>query len=434
MKESISICWFRRDLRIHDNNAFFQALNGENSVLPLFIYDSDILDSLPNKEDARLAFIHEQLVSLNKILTKNGSSVYTSYGKPLEVFEKLSKEFDIKTIYCNKDYEPYARQRDAEILAFAERNQIKFLSYKDQVIFEESEIMKADGKPYTIYTPYSKIWKQKFFSQEIPKFASQDVLSNLVQNNEFPFLNLEDIGFKNIESGIEKPSIDKSIIKDYHNARNIPSIEGTTRLSIHLRFGTVSVRELAKITQDLNETWLNELIWREFFMMILFHFPNVMTQSFKPKYDRIEWRNNEEEFAAWCSGNTGYPIVDAGMRQLNKTGWMHNRVRMVVASFLIKHLLIDWRWGEAYFAEKLLDYDLSANNGNWQWAAGSGCDSAPYFRIFNPTLQTKRFDPKLEYIRKWIPNYDSQILPEIVEHQFARERVLQTFKKALADT
>lgn len=434
MKESISICWFRRDLRIHDNNAFFQALNGENSVLPLFIYDSDILDSLPNKEDARLAFIHEQLVSLNKILTKNGSSVYTSYGKPLEVFEKLSKEFDIKTIYCNKDYEPYARQRDAEILAFAERNQIKFLSYKDQVIFEESEIMKADGKPYTIYTPYSKIWKQKFFSQEIPKFASQDVLSNLVQNNEFPFLNLEDIGFKNIESGIEKPSIDKSIIKDYHNTRNIPSIEGTTRLSIHLRFGTVSVRELAKITQDLNETWLNELIWREFFMMILFHFPNVMTQSFKPKYDRIEWRNNEEEFAAWCSGNTGYPIVDAGMRQLNKTGWMHNRVRMVVASFLIKHLLIDWRWGEAYFAEKLLDYDLSANNGNWQWAAGSGCDSAPYFRIFNPTLQTKRFDPKLEYIRKWIPNYDSQILPEIVEHQFARERVLQTFKKALADT
>lgn len=434
MKESISICWFRRDLRIHDNNAFFQALNGENSVLPLFIYDSDILDNLPNKEDARLAFIHEQLVSLNKILTKNGSSVYTSYGKPLEVFEKLSKEFDIKTIYCNKDYEPYARQRDAEILAFAERNQIKFLSYKDQVIFEESEIMKADGKPYTIYTPYSKIWKQKFFSQEIPKFASQDVLSNLVQNNEFPFLNLEDIGFKNIESGIEKPSIDKSIIKDYHNTRNIPSIEGTTRLSIHLRFGTVSVRELAKITQDLNETWLNELIWREFFMMILFHFPNVMTQSFKPKYDRIEWRNNEEEFAAWCSGNTGYPIVDAGMRQLNKTGWMHNRVRMVVASFLIKHLLIDWRWGEAYFAEKLLDYDLSANNGNWQWAAGSGCDSAPYFRIFNPTLQTKRFDPKLEYIRKWIPNYDSQILPEIVEHQFARERVLQTFKKALADT
>ena len=434
MKESISICWFRRDLRIHDNNAFFQALNGENSVLPLFIYDSDILDSLPNKEDARLAFIHEQLVSLNKILTKNGSSVYTSYGKPLEVFEKLSKEFDIKTIYCNKDYEPYARQRDAEILAFAERNQIKFLSYKDQVIFEESEIMKADGKPYTIYTPYSKIWKQKFFSQEIPKFASQDVLSNLVQNNEFPFLNLEDIGFKNIESGIEKPSIDKSIIKDYHNTRNIPSIEGTTRLSIHLRFGTVSVRELAKITQDLNETWLNELIWREFFMMILFHFPNVMTQSFKPKYDRIEWRNNEEEFAAWCSGNTGYPIVDAGMRQLNKTGWMHNRVRMVVASFLIKHLLIDWRWGEAYFAEKLLDYDLSANNGNWQWTAGSGCDSAPYFRIFNPTLQTKRFDPKLEYIRKWIPNYDSQILPEIVEHQFARERVLQTFKKALADT
>lgn len=434
MKESISICWFRRDLRIHDNNAFFQALNGENSVLPLFIYDSDILDNLPNKEDARLAFIHEQLVSLNKILTKNGSSVYTSYGKPLEVFEKLSKEFDIKTIYCNKDYEPYARQRDAEILAFAERNQIKFLSYKDQVIFEESEIMKADGKPYTIYTPYSKIWKQKFFSQEIPKFASQDVLSNLVQNNEFPFLNLEDIGFKNIESGIEKPSIDKSIIKDYHNTRNIPSIEGTTRLSIHLRFGTVSVRELAKITQDLNETWLNELIWREFFMMILFHFPNVMTQSFKPKYDRIEWRNNEEEFAAWCSGNTGYPIVDAGMRQLNKTGWMHNRVRMVVASFLIKHLLIDWRWGEAYFAEKLLDYDLSANNGNWQWASGSGCDSAPYFRIFNPTLQTKRFDPKLEYIRKWIPNYDSQILPEIVEHQFARERVLQTFKKALADT
>ena len=244
---------------------------------------------------------------------------------------------------------------------------------------------------------------------------------------------MEEVGFKNISSGVEPPSIDQKIIADYHNTRDIPSIEGTTRLSVHLRFGTVSIRELAKITQDLNETWLSELIWREFFMMILFHYPNVVTESFKAKYDKIEWRNNEKEFAAWCSGNTGYPIVDAGMRQLNKTGWMHNRVRMVTASFLVKHLLIDWRWGEAYFAEKLLDYDLSANNGNWQWAAGSGCDSAPYFRIFNPTLQTKRFDPKLKYIRRWIPNYDSQIMPEVVEHKFARERVLETFKKALAD-
>ncbi len=370
---------------------------------------------------------------INKILKKNGSSVYTAYGKPLEAFKKLQQEFDIKNIFCNKDYEPYAKERDAEILAFAERNQIEFLSFKDQVIFEESEIMKSDGTPYTIYTPYSKLWKQHFFSEEIPKFPSQDNLDKLIQNKKFPFLSLEEIGFTDIPSSVEGPSVDKTVIEDYHNTRNIPSIEGTTKLSVHLRFGTVSIRELAKITQDLNETWLNELIWREFFMMILFHYPQVVTKSFKAKYDRIEWRNNEEEFAVWCSGNTGYPIVDAGMRQLNETGWMHNRVRMVTASFLVKHLLIDWRWGEAYFAEKLLDYDLSANNGNWQWAAGSGCDSAPYFRIFNPTLQMKRFDPKLEYIHKWIPNNDSQIMPEIVEHKFARERVLETFKKALAD-
>ena len=433
MKESISICWFRRDLRIHDNNAFFQALSSDNSVVPLFIYDSDILDNLSNKEDTRLAFIHEQLTELNKILNQSGSSMYTAFGKPLEIFKKLEEEFDIKEIYCNKDYEPYAKQRDSEILAFAESNQIEFLSFKDQVIFEESEIMKADGTPYTVYTPYSKLWKQSFFSQEIPKFPSEDNLAKAIQNQKFPFLRIEEVGFKNIPSGIDAPSVDETIIKDYHNTRNIPSIQGTTKLSVHLRFGTVSVRQLAKVTQDLNETWLNELIWREFFMMILFHFPNVVSESFKAKYDRIEWRNNEEEFAAWCSGNTGYPIVDAGMRQLNETGWMHNRVRMVTASFLIKHLLVDWRWGEAYFAEKLIDYDLSANNGNWQWAAGSGCDSAPYFRIFNPTLQTKRFDPKLEYIRKWIPNYDSQIMPEIVDHKFARERVLETFKKALAD-
>lgn len=433
MKESISICWFRRDLRLFDNHAFFQALKSDKSVLPLFIYDSEILDKLPNKEDKRLAFIHESLAAMNKILNQNGSSMYTAFGKPIEVFEKLAKEFDIKNIFCNKDYEPYAKKRDAEVLAFAERNQIEFLSFKDQVIFEESEIMKSDGTPYTIFTPYSKIWKQKFFSQEIPRFSSEEHLDKLLQNKDFPFLKIKEVGFKDIPSSVEAPSADPEIIKNYHLTRDIPSIEGTTRLSVHLRFGTVSIRELAIITKDLNETWLSELIWREFFMMILFNYPNVVTESFKAKYDRIEWRNNEEEFAAWCSGNTGYPIVDAGMRQLNETGWMHNRVRMVTASFLVKHLLIDWRWGEAYFAEKLLDYDLSANNGNWQWAAGSGCDSAPYFRIFNPTLQTKRFDPKLEYVRKWIPNYDSQIIPEIVEHKFARERVLQTFKKALAE-
>jgi deoxyribodipyrimidine photo-lyase len=233
---------------------------------------------------------------------------------------------------------------------------------------------------------------------------------------EFPKLNLAD-----------------KLIRHYDETRNIPSLEGTSFAGMYLRFGTISVRRLAKLASELNEKWLNELIWREFFMMILFHFPYVVNENFKKKYDDLKWRNDEKEFLLWCKGETGYPIVDAGMRQLNETGWMHNRVRMVVAGFLCKHLLIDWRWGEAYFAELLLDYELSSNNGNWQWAAGTGCDAAPYFRIFNPGQQIKKFDPQLTYIKRWIKNFRPGYLPEIVKHEFARKRALEVYKKALEE-
>src|SRR5690606_1162321 len=294
------------------------------------------------------------------------------------------------------DYEPYAIERDTQIHDFLQQKNISFITFKDQVIFEKSEVMKPDGTPYTVFTPYSKKWKQKYLSNKPSFLASENYLYNFLQNVTYPFPSLSAIGFEDAGMNIPELDIGVGTIKNYNETRNIPVL-GTSFVGIHLRFGTVSIRHMVELANKLNEQWLNELIWREFFMMILFHFPHVANQSFRKKYDHIQWRNNEAEFELWCKGETGYPIVDAGMRQLNETGWMHNRVRLVVASFLTKHLLIDWRWGEAYFAEKLLDYELASNNGNWQWAAGSGCDAAPYFRIFNPAEQTRKFDPELKY-------------------------------------
>ncbi len=429
----VSVFWFRRDLRLHDNNGLYQALKNSNEVLPVFIFDKIILNRLSNKKDKRVSFIHQTLKALNNELLKSGSSLLAIYDEPLNAFKTICESFTVKNVFTNNDYEPYAIERDLQICDWLKSKRISFHSFKDQVIFEKEEVMKSDGTPYTIFTPYSKIWKQKLTNEMVKSFPSKKLFSNLFKTTPFHFPSLIELGFEKSDCKFPVAEINKNIISNYHLTRNLPAANGTSKLSIHLRFGTVSVRELTSLAVELNEQWLNELIWRDFFMMILFHFPYVENRSFKKKYENIKWRNNEAEFKKWCDGETGYPIVDAGMRELNETGFMHNRVRMIVASFLTKHLLIDWRWGEVYFAEKLLDYELSSNNGNWQWAAGCGCDAAPYFRIFNPTEQTKRFDTDMLYIKKWINNFTADYLPPIVEHTFARKRALEVFKKSLLE-
>jgi deoxyribodipyrimidine photo-lyase len=431
MKKEVSIFWFRRDLRLMDNNALFNALTGKYPVLPIFIFDPDILDKLSDKKDKRVTFIHQTLEQLNEILKSNGSSLCVLHEKVDIAFDRLTEEYTVREVFVNHDYEPYAIKRDLNIKALLESKHITFKTFKDQVIFEKSEVMKSDGTPYTIFTPYSRKWKEKFHQETLLKYPSELNYHAFYKVDEFPIPSLKDIGFENTNLDFPELNLTEERIRNYQDTRNLPSVEGTSQVSIQLRFGTLSVRDLVKIALDWNETWLNELIWREFFMMILYHFPNVVSQSFKKKYDKIQWRNNEREFELWCKGETGYPIVDAGMRQLNETGLMHNRVRMITAGFLCKHLLIDWRWGEAYFAQKLLDYELSSNNGNWQWAAGSGCDSAPYFRIFNPTAQTLKFDPKLKYIKTWIKDFRVDYLLPVVDHEFGRKRALEVYKKAV---
>ena len=432
MQEEIHIFWFRRDLRLEDNAGLFHALHAGKMVLPIFIFDKSILDALENKNDRRVHFIHQALEKINRTLVEYGSSLLTLFDTPLEAFKKLTEQYKIGAVYTNHDYEPYALKRDEILSEFLLEKGISFQSFKDQVIFEKNEVLKSDGSPYTIFTPYSKVWKEKYKSESPKKYDSEKQIKHYLKTKPFELLQLEDIGFKNSDLIIPSMQVTANILEHYHEFRDIPGIEGTSHLGIHLRFGTISIRQLAETAIQKNEIFLNELIWREFFMSILYHYPKVVHESFKKKYEEIQWRNNEEEFKKWCEGKTGYPIVDAGMRQLNETGWMHNRVRMITASFLCKHLLIDWRWGEQYFANKLIDYELAANNGNWQWAAGCGCDAAPYFRIFNPESQTKKFDPEFKYIRKWVKDFQSASYPmPIVEHSMARERVLRKFKEAL---
>ena len=429
--DKISIFWFRRDLRLKDNHGLFQALESGKKVLPIFIFDEDILDLLENKSDKRVDFIVQALQTLNSFLKSKNKGIKIFKGKPLEIYKKLTENYEIEAVYSNEDYEPYAIKRDQEIADFLASKNINFHQFKDQVIFHKDEIVKADKKPYTVYTPYSKLWLNEFQKIDLQGFPSEKKLDNLL---EIPFeeLKIEDIGFQKTDLAFEVPEADLHIIKTYEETRNFPAVKGTTQLGVHLRFGTISVRKLAKIAKENNLTFLKELIWREFFMQILYHFPKVVNHSFKSKYDAIPWENNPEFLEKWKAGKTGFPIVDAGMRELNATGFMHNRVRMITASFLIKHLLTDWRIGEAYFAEKLMDYDLSANNGNWQWCASSGCDAAPYFRIFNPDEQQKKFDPDFKYIKKWIPEFGTKYYPKpIVEHKKAREKVLKVYKEAL---
>ncbi|MFN4811591.1 MAG: cryptochrome/photolyase family protein [Bacteroidia bacterium] len=430
----IVLFWFRRDLRLDDNAGLYEALKQNMNVLPIFLFDSEILNKLDNKQDARVHFIHHQLTVLQQQLSALGSSIMVKLGKPKEIFESLAQQYIIKAVYTNHDYEPYAIKRDHEIAELLRSKGISFHSFKDQVIFEKDEVTKDDLKPYTVFTPYMKKWKSKLTTNHLMPHPTQNYNNNFFQTATIPLPTLADIGF--LPSSIDFPGseIIPAVIQHYSEQRDIPSIKGTSRLSVHLRFGTVSIRSLVAQAQRLNEKWLNELIWREFYMMILYHFPHVVNRAFKPAYDRIPWSNNETHFKLWCEGKTGYPIVDAGMRELNRTGFMHNRVRMITASFLTKHLLIDWRWGEAYFAKKLLDFELSSNNGGWQWSASSGCDAAPYFRVFNPYEQTKKFDPQLKYIKQWIPEFDElNYIKPIVDHKFARERVLSTYKKALGE-
>ena len=427
-KQKVTFFWFRRDLRLEDNTGLFHALQSDFPVIPLFIFDDDILESLP-KNDARVNFIYDSLQKINEELLKTGTSLLVKKGKTIDVWKSISAEFDIQKLFFNKDYEPYAIKRDLVIGNLLKENNTETFSFKDHVIFEEKEITKADGLPYTIYTPYKNKWLEKYhLSGQAPDYDTSPFYDNFAKN-QFSFPKLAEIGFE--ESAIKVLPHNLTQIANYKEIRDYPAVDGTSYLSPHLRFGTVSVRKLVNWANKKNQTFLSELIWREFFIQILYSFPKVVHHNFKSAYDGIQWRNNEDDFKRWCSGTTGYPMVDAGMRQLNETGYMHNRVRMVVASFLCKHLLINWQWGEAYFAEKLLDFELASNVGNWQWAAGTGCDAAPYFRVFNPEIQLKKFDEKGIYIRKWIAEFDFGYNEPMVDHAFARDRAIATYKAGI---
>lgn len=430
MKDTITIFWFRRDLRWHDNHGLFKALQAAKNVIPIFIFDDVILKHLP-KNDARVQFIQKTLEAMTHASQAHNISVY--HGDPLAIYKHLTSNYTVEAVYTNHDYEPYALERDESISAFLASQEIPFYTFKDQVIFEKDEITKKDGNPYVVYTPYMRTWKANFAKEHIIPFKSDNLINHIKSDFDYQFKTLADLGFEANSQKIAPYVVSKDIIANYEATRNFPAVKGTSRLGPHLRFGTVSVREMvAKAIKETNEIFWQELIWREFFMQILWQFPTTKDKAFKAKYDRIEWRNAPKDFKKWCEGKTGYPLVDAGMRELNETGFMHNRVRMLTGSFLCKHLLIDWRLGEAYFAEKLHDYEMASNVGNWQWVAGCGVDAAPYFRIFNPTTQIQKFDKEHKYIKKWVPEYQELIYEQpMVDHKFARERCLKVYKAAL---
>lgn len=421
------VCWFRRDLRLEDHTALHHALSSGYPVLPLFIFDTEIIEELP-ADDARLSFIYSTLRSMHGKLREGGSGMQVEMGEPLEVWTRLITRHSIRAVYVNRDYEPYARERDSRVEALLRSTGIAFHSYKDQVIFEKGEVLKNDGKPYTVFTPYKRKWIARYLEEGLPGPKQVTPATFLKFSTVFP--GMEQLGLKASPVGVAPYDLGR--VAGYPGSRDLPALESTTGLSPHLRFGTVSIRQVISSLGPEDEVFLSELIWREFFMQILYHFPRVVDGNFHRKYDGLRWRNREEEFERWSLGMTGFPLVDAGMRQLNESGTMHNRVRMVTAGFLCKHLLIDWRLGEAYFASKLLDYELSSNNGNWQWAAGTGCDAAPYFRVFNPAEQLRKFDPGMAYVKRWVPEYGSPGYPlPMVDHREARERAISTYKEAL---
>ncbi len=432
---SLTVFWFRRDLRLEDNAGLFNALKEQENVQPLFIFDTEILDLLNDKSDARVTFLHRTLSQLKEKLQTAGSDLWVFHGKPFEIFQKLFSEHKIKGIYTNHDYEPLALERDEKIRQLCLSKGVQFQTFKDQVIFEKNEILTEARKPYTVYTPYKKKWLASlspFYLKSYPTDLYWKSLNPKRASEARDLPSLQDIGFQSSKFEFPETELRQSLLKDYAERRDFPAQNATSHLGLHLRFGTVSVRELAREGKKHSDVWLSELIWREFFQQILFHFPRVEKESFRPEYEKVAWRNSPEDFGKWCRGETGYPLVDAGMRELNATGYMHNRVRMVTASFLCKHLLIHWYQGERYFASKLLDYDLSANNGNWQWAAGTGCDAAPYFRVFNPETQMEKFDPHLKYVKKWVPEFGtSKYAKPMIEHREGRERALRAFQLAL---
>ena len=427
----MNIFWFRRDLRLDDNAALYQALLA-GQVLPIFIFDMNILDLLKDKYDRRVSFIHEQLGRIKDLIDKTGSTLQVLHGRPVEIFTRLLTEYQIDNVYAGNDYEPYARERDHQVAELLRAHGADLVLVKDHVIFEQDEIMKADHTPYIVYTPYMRAWKKRYLNEGSATFELHRHLGGFAKQKPVPLPKLEQFGFHQVNHPVPEPVLDPDLIRNYHQARDFPGLSATSLTGPHLRFGTLSIRRLVDMALDLNQVWLNQLIWREFFIQILFHFPHSATSSFRKKYDNIDWRNNRTEFVRWCEGRTGFPIVDAGMRQLNATGYMHNRVRMITANFLTKLLLIDWRWGEQYFAGKLLDYEMANNVGGWQWSCGSGCDAAPYFRIFNPDTQIEKFDPDLKYIRKWIPEFDASGYPlPMVDYRQSRERALLVYKAAV---
>lgn len=434
--------WFRRDLRIEDNAGLYHALKSGGRVQCFFLFDRNILDKLEEKDDARVHFIHDAIHEVADSLKDHGASIDVRYGEPVKLWKNILRDYDIEAVYTNRDYEPYAEERDTQVQAVLAEKKVQWHSYKDHVIFERDEVLKDDGLPYTVFTPYKRKWMKKLDSKRNKKgdsyyFKSYPTLKYADQfhhSKQADIPTLEDMGFVPSEISFPSKQVPQKIIKQYDKQRNFPGINGTSRLGVHFRFGTISIREKARKAAKLNATYLSELVWRDFYAQILAHFPHVAEDAFRQKYERIEWRYDEDDFQKWCDGVTGYPMVDAGMRELNETGYMHNRVRMITASFLTKHLLIDWRWGEAYFAKKLLDFDLSSNNGGWQWASGSGTDAAPYFRIFNPTTQLTKFDKDLKYVNQWVPEYGTDDYPEpMVDHKEARERCLARYKEAFAD-
>jgi len=427
--------WHRRDLRLEDNAGLYKALKENDTVQPIFIFDQNILAELP-RNDQRLRFIHQEIQKLKVQYQAYGSDLKVCVGNPNELISKIASDLHCTKVYTNRDYEPYALERDKTIFTQLENIKVAFIGAKDHVIFEKNEVLKDDGLPYTIFTPYANKWKARLTDDDLTSYESEQYMKNLAKQQQVESLvSIPELGFIDEKiHDIPDRKFQKDIIESYHENRNFPHLDATSKLSVHLRFGTISIRKLARLAKDRNETYLNELIWRDFYQMIIYHFPHSVQGSFKKKYDKIQWEQNEEHFQAWCTGKTGYPLVDAGMRELNETGFMHNRVRMVVASFLTKHLLIDWRRGEAYFAQKLMDFELASNIGGWQWAAGCGCDAAPYFRVFNPTAQQEKFDKQKEYIQKWVPEFGTSSYPSpIIDHAFARDRVLTRFKQALND-
>lgn len=434
-QSNLTVFWFRRDLRLQDNHGLYQALKASDKVLPLFIFDTYILSKLDNRADLRIQFIYSSVRQLKIDLENIGSTLLVAYGTPIAVYQELVAQLDLRAVYTNHDYEPYARKRDQAVASYLATHQVAFHHYKDQVIFEQSEVVKDDRSPYTVFTPYMRKWKSVFQSTSVAPFRIDPLYSHFVKTTPLALCALRDLGFTSRTFTFPSKHMNVLRIRKYDQQRDIPAILGTSRLGIHLRHGTISVRSVIAFAYSHNMVWLNELIWREFYMMILWYFPHVCTRAFKPAYDAIPWENNLAYFQAWCDGRTGYPIVDAGMRELNYTGYMHNRLRMITASFLTKHLLIDWRWGEAYFAGKLLDFELSSNNGGWQWTFGGGCDAAPYFRIFNPYLQAKKFDPLCIYTKRWVPELNTtRYPPPIVDHRKARMRALEVYKEGLQAT